>query len=118
MLNPSKFTALQILTSIYGENHDSVAYVLQKIGMILFRAGNLQKALNYLEKAVDTFRRLGEDYSHQLATPLFIAGNIHHILQQTEEAHLMWEDTFETMINAGGGGNQEMMNTLSNLIDV
>lgn len=65
------------------------------MGMIQFRAGKLQSALLYLEKSIETFRKLGGTAETNLIPALFVMGNIHNLLKHSQEAEEAWRDAFE-----------------------
>ena len=89
------------------------------MGNIHFRAGNLEKGLNYLVKAVSIYRQLGRGQESNSIAPLFMLGNIHNLLQQSEDAHLVWTDAYETAKSVGDGANNvEVCHTLKELLQV
>ena len=112
------FLALQILISVKGPNDASVALTFQKVGMVQFRAGNLESGRLFLEKAVELYRQGGKGYESELITPLFIIGNIHNTLQQAEEAQRVWNDAFEMSNKIGEKTNPEVHHVLTQLLHV
>lgn len=61
--------------------------LLQKMGMIQFRAGNLESSRVYLQKAVDIYHKGGDASASYVVTPLFVIGNIEKLLERADEAN-------------------------------
>merc|ERR1712194_917870 len=110
--------ALQIVISTKGSVDAAVALIFKKVGMVQFRAGNLESGYLYLEKAVEIYRQRGKGYESELITPLFIIGNIHKILKQTEEAQRAWSDAFQMSKAIRDYTNQEVHLVLTRLLKV
>lgn len=75
--------------------HESVASLLEKMGMMQFHAGNVDSALVYLKKSVETYRQLGGVHGTKVIPALFVIGNIHNILKDTLDAEEAWRDAYE-----------------------
>ena len=86
--------ALGIVASVNGDTDISVASTFEKVGMIQFRAGNLESGRKALEKAVEIYRK-GDGNESNMITPLFIIGNIHKVLQQEKKAKRVWKEAYE-----------------------
>lgn len=82
------------MASVNGDTDISVASTFEKVGMIQFRAGNLESGRKALEKAVEIYRK-GDGNESKLITPLFIIGNIHKVLQQEKKAKRVWKEAYE-----------------------
>mmetsp|Transcript_28020 Transcript_28020/g.59757 ORF Transcript_28020/g.59757 Transcript_28020/m.59757 type:complete len:1770 (+) Transcript_28020:1-5310(+) len=109
--------ALEIFLAVNGPTDAvSVASTFQKVGMVQFRAGNLENGRLFLEKAVEIYRQGGKGYESNLITPLFIIGNIHKTLEQAEEAQRVWNDAFEMSKKMGDQSNPEVHQILSQLL--
>ena len=94
-------SALEILITVNGPSDIRVASTFETVGMIQFNAGNLDSGRSFLEKAVEIYREHGNECESNLVAPLFVIGNIHKILQQTEEAEKVWADAYETSTKSG-----------------
>ena len=90
------YLALQkLLLRHHPGSHESIASLLQKMGMMQFRAGNLDSALLYLEKSVETYREVGGGHETKVIPALFVIGNIHNILKHALDAEQAWRDAYE-----------------------
>jgi tetratricopeptide (TPR) repeat protein len=77
--------AVEIFASVNGPVDASVGLTFQKVGMLQVRAGNLESGRLFLEQAVDIYRQLGQEYESNLVIPLFVIGNIHKMMEETNE---------------------------------
>ena len=77
------------------EMHESIASLLQKMGMMQFRAGNLDIAIAYFQKSIESYRQLGSAHETKVIPALFAIGNIHNILKHTVDAEEAWREAFE-----------------------
>ena len=112
--------ALQKLLKHYPEVHDKIASLLQRMGMMLFRSGNLERALLYLNKSGDINRQLGGDQEHHLIPTLFVVGNIHRILGHDEDAENAWRDAYDVFGSIKGGSSYlypEIKGSLTELLN-
>ena len=110
-------TALQILLRLVPNDNKRIATTIQKIGMIQFRAGNLEGATLHLQKAVEIYRKDGEDVlESDIVSCLFVIGNIHSVLNQEEKAQDAWSEALEVSSDLGDKGNGEIHRTLGSLL--
>jgi hypothetical protein len=92
--------------------------------MAQFRAGNVDSSLIYLEKSVETYRKLGTAYERKLIPVLFVMGNIYNIMKQLQDAEQAWRDAYEAFGSMKGASSYlypeikrcltEMLNASSN----
>lgn len=80
---------------LHSESHESVASLLQKMGMLQFHAGNLESALLHLEKSVDIYSELGGDSKFKVIPALFVIGNIYNIRKQSQQAEAAWSGAYD-----------------------
>ncbi|KAL7537032.1 hypothetical protein ACHAXR_008373, partial [Thalassiosira sp. AJA248-18] len=99
-----------------GPKDASVASVFQKVGMVQYRAGNLESGRLFLEQAVEIYRQGGNENESKLITPLFIIGTIHNTLLEAEEAQRVWNDAFEMSKKIGEQSNPEVHRVLTQLL--
>lgn len=88
--------------------------------MMLFRSGNLERALLYLNKSGDINRQLGGDQEHHLIPTLFVVGNIHRILGHDEDAENAWRDAYDVFGSIKGGSSYlypEIKGSLTELLN-
>ena len=110
-------TALQILLIVVPGNNKRIASTIQKIGMIQFRAGNLEGASLHLQKAVEIYRRDGEELiESDIISCLFVIGNIHNVLNQKDKAIGVWAEALESSNELGSKGHGEIHRTLGSLL--
>lgn len=107
---------MKILMSLKGPAHSSVGSVFEKIGMLLFRSGNLEGASLSLQQAIEVYRAGGADNETKIITPMFVLGQVLSMLKQSEEAELIWEDAYKTNQNLGDRANPEIQNVLSQML--
>ena len=109
--------ALQILLRVVPENNKRIASTIQKIGMIQFRAGNLEGATLHLQKAVEIYQKDGKDViESDIVSCLFVIGNIHNVLNQKDEAKDVWAGALEASNGLGSKRNDEVHRTLCSLL--
>jgi len=109
--------ALQILLIVVPGNNKRIASTIQKIGMIQFRAGNLEGASLHLQKAVEIYRRDGEELiESDIISCLFVIGNIHNVLNQKDKAIGVWAEALESSNELGSKGHGEIHRTLGSLL--
>ena len=102
-------SALEILITVNGPSDIRVASTFETVGMIQFNAGNLDSGRSFLEKAVEIYREHGNECESNLVSPLFVIGNIHKILQQTEEAEKVWVSAYETSTKSGAKSDVKLI---------
>jgi tetratricopeptide (TPR) repeat protein len=110
--------ALQKLLRLHPTKHETVASILKKMGMIQFRAGNLDSGLLYLEKTVETYRELGGDNKWKTIPILFVIGNIYNILKQGQKAKRAWKEAYEVFGSTGADLYPEVKGSLKELLRV
>ena len=116
-LTPLFVTALQILLRVVPGNNKRIASTIQKIGMIQFRAGNLEGASLHLQKAVEIYRKDGEELiESDIISCLFVIGNIHNVLNQKDKAIGVWAEALESSNELGSKGHGEIHRTLGSLL--
>ncbi len=89
------------------------------MGMMQFRAGNLDSALLHLEKSVETYRQLGGENEYIVIPLLFVIGNIHNVLKQAREAQQAWKDAYEVCGKSEDNGSDhypEIKGSLAKLL--
>ncbi len=107
------------MSRVVPENNKIIASTIQKIGMIQFRAGNLEGATLYLQKAVEVYRQDGEELvESDIVTCLFVIGNIHNVLNQKDKAKDVWTEALQASNELGDKGNDEIHRTLGSLLSV
>ena len=112
-------TALRILLRVVPVNNKRIASTVQKIGMIQFRAGNLEGATLHLQKAVEIYRQDGKELIEaDVVTCLFVIGNIHHVLNQKDKAKDVWAQALETNNALGDKGNGEIHRALGSILSI
>ena len=105
--------------TVVPENNKRIGSTIQKIGMIQFRAGNLEGATLHLQKAVEVYRQDGKELlDADIVTCLFVIGNIHNVLNQKDKAKVVWTEALETSNELGDRGNHEIHRTLGSLLSV
>ena len=108
--------ALEILITVNGPSDIRVASTFETVGMIQFNAGNLDSGRSFLEKAVEIYREHGNECESNLVAPLFVIGNIHKILQRTEEAAKVYSDAYEASTKSGAKCDPKVQMVLSNCV--
>ena len=111
-------SALRIRTLLYGEQDESVAAVLQYMGMLEFRAEEYDRALFLLNE----FIRIREDnrteHDGDFVNVLFTIGNINKVKGNEEEAQRCWKEAYKVFRELGlADHNPEIAEVMDELVN-
>ena len=110
--------AVEIILSVNGPTDARVASTFQKAGMMQFLAGNIDSGRLFLEYTVDIYRQGGETYESNLVISLLIIGNMHKIVEESEEAERVWTDAYEISKKMGLRSNPKILQVLTHLLHI
>lgn len=116
-LQSSFNTALKIRTHIYGENDERVAVVLQYMGTMEFRAGDLDTARELLEDFIRIRRDREVPFDGDFVNVLFMIGNIHKMQGNDRLARESWSEAYEVFQELGlAAENPQIAKVMNNLL--
>jgi hypothetical protein len=72
----------------------------------------------FLEYTVDIYRQGGETYESNLVISLLIIGNMHKIVEESEEAERVWTDAYEISKKMGLRSNPKILQVLTHLLHI
>jgi tetratricopeptide (TPR) repeat protein len=108
-------TALHILC-LHEPNGQDMVSLLLEVGMILYRAGDLENALPYFEQTVELYSLNGGGYEAELINALFIIGTIHSTFERTVQSQQAWNDAYFLSKNMGGLSDPDLHQELTQLL--
>jgi tetratricopeptide (TPR) repeat protein len=110
-------TALKIRTHIYGENDERVAVVLQYMGTMEFRAGDLDTSRELLEDFIRIRREREIPFDGDYVNVLFMIGNIHKMGGNDRLARECWSEAYEVFQELGlADENPQIAKVMNNLL--
>lgn len=110
-------TALKIRTRIYGENDERVAVVLQYMGTMEFRAGDLDTAKELLEEFIRIRRDREVPLDGDFVNVLFMIGNIHKMQGNDRLARECWSEAYDVFQELGlAAENPQIASVMNNLL--
>jgi tetratricopeptide (TPR) repeat protein len=110
-------SALTIRTICFGENDESVAAVLQYMGTLEFRAGELDRALQLLSEFIRIRKNSQTEKDGDYVNVLFMMGNVHKMQGSEEEAQKCWTEAYEVFQGLGlVEDNPEIAELMGNLL--
>lgn len=86
---------------MHGENDERVAAVLQYMGTLEFRSGDLDNARNYLQDFVNIRQENDADFDGDYVNVLFMIGNIHKIQGDDTKAKECWSEAYQVFQELG-----------------
>jgi len=93
--------ALKVRRAVHGNDDDRVAAVLQTMGILEFRAENMERGREFLEGFVRIRKNNHTHESADYVNVLFIIGNIHKIQGRDGDAKRAWAEAYD-IFNAIG----------------
>lgn len=109
--------ALSIRTKRFGEQHETVAAVLQYMGTLEFRAGDLNRAYQLLDEFIRIRQESGSENDGEYVNVLFMIGNIHKMQGNEDEAQRCWTEAYGIFQELGlGDGNPQIQQAMGNLV--
>lgn len=110
-------TALKIRTSLYGEDDERVAVVLQYMGTMEFRSGTLEKSRQLLEDFIRIRRDNRVAHDGDYVNVLFMIGNIHKMQGDDQEARVCWSEAYDVFQELGlAEENPQIAKVMNNLL--
>lgn len=111
------FLALRIRTTIFGEQDESVAAVLQYMGTLEFRSDQLDRALQLLNEFVRIREEIGAENDQDYVNVLIMVGNIHKMKNNEEEAKRCWTTAYKVFKDIGlAEGNPQIAAVMTSLL--
>jgi tetratricopeptide (TPR) repeat protein len=116
-LSFSSAVALKIRTEMYGQNDERVAVVLQYMGTMEFRSGDLDTSLNLLNEFIRIRRENRVPHDGDYVNVLFMIGNIHKMQGDDEEARVCWTEAYDVFQELGlATENPQIAKVMNNLL--
>lgn len=109
--------ALKIRTQIHGGNDDRVGVVLQYMGALEFRSGDLDTARELLEDYIRIRRESRVPFDGDYVNVLFMIGNIHKMQGDDDRARECWSEAYEVFQELGlAEENPQIARVMNNLL--
>jgi tetratricopeptide (TPR) repeat protein len=108
---------LTIRIRLFGEQDESVAYVLQYMGTLEFRANKLDSAFQLLDEFVRIRQDNGTEPDGDYVNVLFMIGNMHKMQGNETEAQKCWTEAYDVFQELGlADGNPQIAEVMGNLV--
>jgi len=102
---------------MYGESDERVAVVLQYMGTMEFRSGDLDKSRQLLEKFIHIRREKQVPHDGDFVNVLFMIGNIHKMQGDDQLARECWSEAYDVFQELGlAAENPQIATVMNNLL--
>lgn len=109
--------ALKVRTELYGNNDERVAVVLQYMGTMEFRSGDLDKSRQLLQDFIRIRRENRIPHDGDYVNVLFMIGNIHKMQGDESQARVCWSEAYDVFQELGlAEENPQIAKVMNNLL--
>lgn len=107
--------ALGIYQGLYRDGHKRIASIYQKIGIIERNAGNINLALDYMNKSLEIYRKFYGELSKETAASLGNIGILYQSLEMFEKAEYFLNNANAIYVHLYGENNKSVSACYNNL---